>query len=817
MFERSLIDKKKGRALTTRDKRHGSMSPKLSSAIRLALSRKPTRDTFPAAIPSALMSLGMSLAPVAANAQDTVVSVSPTNASHTAAITTDVSANLSAVETGGLSAQTFVVQGDQTPTGVNTTSGAGSTTVTLNPANDFKPGEQVRATVTGGINTALGGLDPHVWQFRTRVMTGSGTFAQSSNSLGSLASSGIDLGDVDGDGDLDAFVSNFGQGNQVWLNAGSGTFSQSSNSLGDSNSLGVSLGDVDGDGDLDAFVVNFNNQPDRVWLNAGSGTFSLSSNSLGNSNSRAVSLGDVDGDGDLDAFVANAYQANRVWLNAGSGTFTQSSNSLGDSGSFGASLGDVDGDGDLDAFVSNFGQANLVWLNAGSGTFTLSSNSLGDLTSRAASLGDVDGDGDLDAFVANAGANQVWLNAGSGTFTLGAGSLGVSSSYSVSLGDVDGDGDLDAFAGNDNEPNRVWLNAGSGTFTLSSNSLGESSSLGMSLGDVDGDGDLDAFVANYYDQANQVWLNAGDGLDFGDARAPLPTLSGDNGPHHRIVVGAPRLGPTVDSEFDGQPTGNADGDDIGDVDDEDGVSFPNTIAQGQLVADVTIDVQSAPGRLDGWVDFNNDGSFDLAGEQVFTNRSLSIGSHSLAFPVPADAAIGPTTARFRLSTAGGLAPRGAASDGEVEDHLLQLMAPSGRGEFMLSNNSLGASNSLGVSLGDVDGDGDIDAFVANAGANLLWLNAGSGTFSTKQQAWEVRAVLARVWAMWTATAIWTPSWRTLTKANRVWLNAGSGTFTLSSNSLGSSNSLRREPGRCGWRRRSGRLRGEPITKPTACG
>lgn len=101
--------------MTTRDKRHGSMSPKLSSAIRLALSRKPTRDTFPAAIPSALMSLGMSLAPVAANAQDTVVSVSPTNASHTAAITTDVSANLSAVETGGLSAQTFVVQGDQTP------------------------------------------------------------------------------------------------------------------------------------------------------------------------------------------------------------------------------------------------------------------------------------------------------------------------------------------------------------------------------------------------------------------------------------------------------------------------------------------------------------------------------------------------------------------------------------------------------------------------------------------------------------------------------------------------------------------------------
>ena len=53
-----------------------------------------------------------------------------------------------------------------------------------------------------------------------------------------------------GDGDLDAFVANTFKTSRVWLNDGSGTFSPSGNSLGGSFSLDVNLGDVDGDGDL---------------------------------------------------------------------------------------------------------------------------------------------------------------------------------------------------------------------------------------------------------------------------------------------------------------------------------------------------------------------------------------------------------------------------------------------------------------------------------------------------------------------------------------------------------------------------------------
>ena len=74
------------------------------------------------------------------------------------------------------------------------------------------------------------------------------------------------MGDLDGDGDLDAFVVNNGQPNTIWLNDSYGSFTKTQ-ALGNSKSFGVSLGDLDGDGDLDAFVANFDGQPNKVWIN----------------------------------------------------------------------------------------------------------------------------------------------------------------------------------------------------------------------------------------------------------------------------------------------------------------------------------------------------------------------------------------------------------------------------------------------------------------------------------------------------------------------------------------------------------------------
>jgi len=247
------------------------------------------------------------------------------------------------------------------------------------------------------------------WLVR-EVTSASGVFIDSGQALSSSLNYGLDPGDVDGDGDLDAFVANYNQPNKVWLNNGTGTFTDSGQALGSSTSNDLALGDLDGDGDLDAFVAN-NGQPNKVWLNNGTGTFTDSGQAMGNSPSYDLALGDVDGDGDLDAFVANSGQPNKVWLNNSTGSFTDSGQALGSSLSFDLALGDMDGDGDLDAFVANSGHSSKVWLNNGTGTFTDSGQSLGSSYSNDLAFGDVDGDGGLDAFVANnSQSKKVWLN-----------------------------------------------------------------------------------------------------------------------------------------------------------------------------------------------------------------------------------------------------------------------------------------------------------------------------------------------------------------------------------------------------------------------
>ena len=128
------------------------------------------------------------------------------------------------------------------------------------------------------------------------------------------------------DGDLDAYLANgAGDGDQVWLNDGRGHFSNSGQTLGTASTLEVALGDVDGDGDLDAFAAKHG--ANKVWLNDGQGVFSVSGQRLGNRDSGGVALGDLDSDGDLDAFVANSGSVARpdtVWLNDGYGRFTDS-------------------------------------------------------------------------------------------------------------------------------------------------------------------------------------------------------------------------------------------------------------------------------------------------------------------------------------------------------------------------------------------------------------------------------------------------------------------------------------------------------------
>lgn len=342
------------------------------------------------------------------------------------------------------------------------------------------------AFVANGSNGAEFILPNQIWK-----NDGSGVFSQGPSVTGEEMSTSVAMGDLDGDGDADAFVTNQGKDNKgapdvLWLNDGSGGFSRGS-SLGEAEGEDVALGDLDGDGDLDAFVANEIAEIDtartgtvivdsvRVWTNDGSANFSRSPG-LAPARHRSVALGDVDGDGDLDALAARGSEVD-LWRNDGTASFTREIPKIFQNENNELALGDLDGDGDLDAFVLKFEGFRTV-LNDGTGFFnqgaTFSANLPEDRFFRGFALGDVDGDGDLDAFVAVGGAgaapNQVWINDGSANFTRSGQSLGMSRSNEAALGDLDGDGDLDAFVAN-RGGNRIWLNDGTGTFTDSGQDL----------------------------------------------------------------------------------------------------------------------------------------------------------------------------------------------------------------------------------------------------------------------------------------------------------------------------------------------------------
>jgi enediyne biosynthesis protein E4 len=382
--------------------------------------------------------------------------------------------------------------------------------------------------------------------------------------------------DYDNDGWLDIYLVNSGKcdfydpnpplRNALYRNNRDGTFTDvtekarvSAGGFGQ----GVAVGDYDGDGFPDLYVTQYGRS--ILYHNNGDGTFTDVTEKAGVAapgwSSSAVWF-DYDNDGRLDLFVCQfvefskalnkscgpgeegkhgyciprLYQPMPNWLfhNNGDGTFTDVSKASGIGKYAGKAWGvvatDINNDGRLDLFVANDTVANFLFMNRGQGRFEEIATQAGVAYSadgRARSGMGVDSadfneDGWMDLFVANIDREMfsIYQNSHDETFDDQAGPTGIGvatrlmSGWGLKFFDYDNDGNMDLFLANGNpddlieslhsqvkyqEPLMLFRNTGKSFQNISAQSgpvfATPLSARGMAIGDFDNDGAVDVLVS----------------------------------------------------------------------------------------------------------------------------------------------------------------------------------------------------------------------------------------------------------------------------------------------------------------------------------
>jgi enediyne biosynthesis protein E4 len=233
---------------------------------------------------------------------------------------------------------------------------------------------------------------------------GDGTFEDISVSSGIGGTLGPGMGvvaaDFDDDGDSDIFVAQDGSPNLLYQNDGTGKFEEvgllsgvASNFEGKINgSMGVDCADMDGDGLLDLFVTNYQSEMPVLYRNLGGGLFEDATRKaqIPSSLFPHVNWGtgfiDFDNDGHRDIFIANGHfdrvelmddrtslkVPNFLLRNLGRGKFVEISKKSGNGmavveSSRGAGFDDLDNDGDIDVVIQNSNAAPTILRNDSSG------------------------------------------------------------------------------------------------------------------------------------------------------------------------------------------------------------------------------------------------------------------------------------------------------------------------------------------------------------------------------------------------------------------------------------------------------------------
>jgi hypothetical protein len=374
------------------------------------------------------------------------------------------------------------------------------------------------------------------------------------------AEHGAGFGDIDSDGDLDALIAWEG-GSFVLRNSGApwepGGLQVDTGWTVDGAPLpGATtaiLLDLDGDGDLDAFLGRSTADDDLLLLRVGAAEdFSPRPIAGSTAGTWSAAFGDLDGDLDLDLFIANrppvideagfldgslrgepnhlVLQDAAGWLRADVRLPVGDNHGL----TFQAPLLDADGDGDLDAYIANDGGhqvvPNQLWRNDGAARFSVDSLCACDrpMYAMGAAVGDWNDDLLPDLYVTNIGPQLYLESEGPARWvdqTLARGALippepAHLASWGVAEGDLDRDGRTDlwvtfgrlqdgtagvfgALPGTDPawqedvlQADVVLLAQPGGGFAQAALGLEASPGRARSVifGDVDGDGDDDALV-----------------------------------------------------------------------------------------------------------------------------------------------------------------------------------------------------------------------------------------------------------------------------------------------------------------------------------